>query len=92
MARLWRRRAQALGIEIEWVCSEQWRREVLPHPRQRGYALKEEAIEVALNVIRYYHLSLPRSLNHNAAEAILIGLWGAKQRGWRGIEGITRGD
>jgi hypothetical protein len=43
---------------------------------------KRTAAEVARRIIEWSGAPRPTSLRHDAAEAILIGLWGAIVLGW----------
>ncbi len=92
MGKLWKKKAQSRGIGLKWIGSEIWRETLLPHPNVPANILKEEAINVARRVIQIFNLSPPKKLNHNAAEAILIGLWGIIEVGWVREKELLGGD
>ena len=47
-----------------------------------GTQAKQTADELARRVINWSEAPRPTSLRHDAAEAILVGLWGALEVGW----------
>lgn len=60
-----------------------WREKLLlPRDRRSGVDAKEQADAVARRIIRWSDAPGPTSLRHDAAEAILIGLWGVLRVGW----------
>jgi hypothetical protein len=52
-----------------------------PRQRRSGVEAKKSADDVARRVIEWSAARRPTSLRHDAAEAILAGLWGALQVG-----------
>lgn len=82
LARIWGRAADHAGAEVLAVSAEQWR-ELLLHPAERrsGADAKRTADRLARAVIDWSGAPRPTALRHDAAEAILIGLWGALQAG-----------
>lgn len=70
--------------ERELVQAQQWRPDVL-HLRERrsGSAAKERATELATELIKSDRVGHAGKLNHDTAEAILLGYWAVLQRGWR---------
>ncbi len=83
LADIWQREAVRRGTRVMQFGAEQWRATLL-YPRQQrtGKTAKQNADELARRVITWSGAPQPTSLRHDAAEAILIGLWGAKQIGW----------
>ena len=60
-----------------------WRERLLrPRNRRTGVAAKDQADVLARRVIAWSGATRPTSLRHDAAEAILIGLWAALEWGW----------
>ena len=60
-----------------------WRERLLrPRDRRSGVAAKGQADVLARRVIAWSGAPRPTSLRHDAAEAILIGLWAALEWGW----------
>jgi len=83
LADLWRRQAQRRGIPVQQISAEVWRRQFLYAREQRsGVRAKENADTLARRVIAWSKARRPASLRDDAAEAILIGLWGVLAVGW----------
>lgn len=83
LARIWEREAGRRGISVITVGADEWR-QVMFYPREGRTSLraKRAAGQLARRVIEWSGLQRPTSLRHDAAEAILIGLWGAVHLGW----------
>ena len=83
VAESWLREAARRGIEARRVDAGDWREPLLlPRDRRTGKAAKEQAQELARRVIEWSDAPRPTSLRHDAAEAILVGLWGVLDAGW----------
>jgi hypothetical protein len=83
LADLWSHEAAKLGIGTHRTHAEQWRqRLMLPRDQRSGAQAKRNADELARRVIDWSAAAKPTSLRHDAAEAILVGLWGLLQVGW----------
>jgi hypothetical protein len=83
LADIWTRSANKLGVEAIMVKPETWRRELLlPRQQRSGHDAKAAADELARSIIEACGASRPTSLRHDAAEAIVIGLWGVLHVGW----------
>lgn len=82
LARIWVRGAQRRGAVWTSVTAEQWRATLL-HPSQQrsGVEAKQHADRLARLVIAWSGAARPTSLRHDAAEAILAGLWGCLHYG-----------
>jgi hypothetical protein len=79
----WLREGERRGIQVIQVHAGAWReRLLLPRNRRTGAAAKEEAGLLARRVIEWAGAPRPTSLRHDAAEAILLGLWGVLEAGW----------
>ena len=79
----WETEARRRGLRAVRVAAEAWRRALLLDREQRDTAAaKRAAIRYARRVIEWSAAPRPTSLRHDAAEAILLGLWGAWQAGW----------
>jgi hypothetical protein len=77
LAGIWAAEADARGIDVRWVSAETWRAAFLyPREQRSGEVAKRSADELARQVIDWSGVRRPSSLRHDAAEAILIGLWG----------------
>lgn len=85
IAKAWVRPALARGAEVLEVTPERWRAALL-HPRERrdGRSAKAAAVPLATTAVRELGGRAPTSLTHDAAEAVLVGVWGLTQVGWLG--------
>lgn len=83
LADLWAKEGARRGLRVRVVDAHTWR-QVLLYPRERrsGGEAKAAADTLARRVIAWSGASRPTSLRHDAAEAILVGLWGVLQTGW----------
>jgi hypothetical protein len=83
LADIWIANALRRDINLIQIGAEKWRQELL-YARQykSGSMAKRHADTIARNIIRIYNAPRPTSLRHDAAEAILIGLWAIKKVGW----------
>ena len=83
LAPIWEREALKRGIPLETVSAETWRREFLfPREQRNGASAKRNADRMARRIIEWSRAARPTSLRHDAAEAILAGLWGVLSVGW----------
>ena len=83
LALIWEREAGRRKIPVRTINAEQWRRKLLyPREQTSGLQAKHHADHIARKVILWSGLSRPTSLRHDAAEAILIGLWAVLDEGW----------
>lgn len=83
LGEIWRRAAVKFDASFSLINAEAWRADLLlSRQRRSGSAAKDAAGDLAREVIAWSGLDRPTSLRHDAAEAILIGLWGVCQRGW----------
>jgi len=75
----WQKEAARRGIAVRQVASEIWRNALLkPYERGSGVDAKEAAEKVAKQVIERSGAKRPTSLRHDAAEAILVGVWATR--------------
>ena len=83
IASVWEREAKRRDIPVRLIHAEQWRKSLL-FPRQQlsGSQAKYHAGKCARDIISWSGISRPASLRHDAAEAILIGLWAVMEMGW----------
>ena len=79
----WLSAAERQQLQILHISAETWR-PVLLHQRQQasGATAKQHADHLARAIIDWSGAPRPTSLRHDAAEAILIGLWGVLEIGW----------
>jgi hypothetical protein len=90
LAEIWEHEAQKRGIAVRRITAEDWRKTILFSREQRsGSMAKESAVQLAEAVIFWSGLTRPTAPRHDAAEAILIGLWGVLEAGW--LEGLPQG-
>lgn len=79
----WEREAERKGILVLKTSAEEWRqRLLLPREQRSGVQAKHSADGAARRVIQWSGAPAPTSLRHDAAEAILAGLWGVLRVGW----------
>jgi hypothetical protein len=83
LADIWAREAARRDIPVRQISAEAWRCQFLyPREQRRGAHAKDSAKDLARRVIAWSQARRPTSLRDDAAEAILIGLWGALEVGW----------
>lgn len=83
LGEVWRKAAEKRGARGLFVSPERWRSALLYAREQRsGKDAKRNADVLARAVIEWSGAPRPTSLRHDAAEAILIGLWGVVELGW----------
>lgn len=81
--RAWRHEGESRALEVQGVMAEEWRALfLLPREQRSGVDAKRTANVLARRVIEWSGARRPTSLTHDAAEAILVGLWGALSAGW----------
>jgi hypothetical protein len=83
LASIWEKIAARRDARFEWIDASVWRERLL-HRRERrsGAQAKEHAIERARQIVDASECP-GRDLRHDTAEAILIGMWGVLEMGWR---------
>lgn len=80
----WFHEAARRGASTRLVSAETWRPALLiPRERRSGEVAKAQAERLARALIRDSGLPGATSLRHDAAEAILLGLWAVREVGWR---------
>ncbi|HET6764947.1 MAG TPA: hypothetical protein VFH27_14785 [Longimicrobiaceae bacterium] len=83
LAEIWEKEAARRGVAAVRIPAEVWReRLLLPRDRRSGAQAKHTADEAARRVIEWSGAPRATSLRHDAAEAILVGLWGVMDAGW----------
>ncbi|MFP4285638.1 MAG: hypothetical protein ACLFQG_08810 [Desulfovermiculus sp.] len=84
LACIWTKEAARRHIAVKRISAEVWRRDLLlPRHTTCGVKAKKSAVDLALTVIQSSEAPRPKTrLNHDCAEAILIGYWGAIDMGW----------
>jgi hypothetical protein len=83
LATVWEKEAERREVTIVQIGAEKWRQLFLYSREQRtGTDAKRFAGEMACKVIEWSEASRPTTLRHDAAEAIMIGLWGVLHLGW----------
>ena len=94
LADIWKREGSKRQLQMRQISAEAWRRQFL-YPRQQrsGTGAKAHATELARRIIEWSKARRPTSLRDDAAEAILIGLWGVLEVRWltQLPEGLPRG-
>lgn len=83
IAEVWEREAARRALPVLRVSAQDWRARLLYAREQRSGGLAKDAADVlARRVIEWSGAPRPTSLRHDAAEAVLLGLWGALEIGW----------
>ena len=83
LAAPWLRQAAKSHIHCCQISAEEWRADLLyPRDQRSGAQAKQVADQIARQVIDWSGAAKATSLRHDAAEAILIGLWGVIHVGW----------
>ncbi len=83
LAAVWKREAERRDIFFMRVDAAAWRKVFLLKREQRtGVDAKRNAGIIARGVIEWSGAARPKALRHDAAEAILIGLWGILHLAW----------
>ncbi len=82
LATIWIREAHRRNIRTIQTSADTWREELF-YPRQHrsGPQAKHSADAMARRVIEWADAPRATSLRHDAAEAILVGLWGVLHTG-----------
>lgn len=83
LADIWLTEAQRHQLSTQQISAETWRQQFLYQRDQRNSVVaKQKADQLARLVIEWSSARRPTSLRHDAAEAILVGLWGVLHVGW----------
>ena len=83
LAKVWEKEAERRGLAWYRIGAGEWQQLLLYSREQRsGPEAKKHAGEIARKVIEWSGTARPTSLRHDAAEAIMIGLWGVIHLGW----------
>ncbi len=83
LAMIWEHEAVRREIPFRQINAEQWRQKLLyPREQMSGLQAKHHAQDRARQIIIWSGLPRPTSLRHDAAEAILIGMWAALEMEW----------
>jgi len=83
LLKMWIQEAERKNIEVISTMAEDWRKEILLNREQRsGKDAKHNALHYAHQVIDNLASNRATSLTDDAAEAILIGLWGMNKVRW----------
>lgn len=83
VAETWIHTAVKLGISTIKTDAGEWRRELLYDRQQRsGTKAKQTAVKMAMQFIKSSDAPGMNIPTHDAAEAILTGLWGCFKAGW----------
>jgi hypothetical protein len=83
LAEIWKREAAKHHVPVRQISAEHWRRQfLLPRQQRHRASAKDHAIKLARRMIAWSHARRPTSLRDDAAEAILVGLWGVLEVGW----------
>ncbi len=77
---VWKREAKRQGIKVIEVSAEEWRGEFFSFDMQKdGRTAKKSALKLAGEIIKGSPSAYRKKLNHDTAEAVLIGLWAVRR-------------
>jgi hypothetical protein len=83
LAQVWQKMAERRNLFFVQISAEEWRASLLFKRQQRnGRMAKQNADTLARQVIEWSGIARPTSLKHDAAEAVLIGLWAVWRFEW----------
>jgi hypothetical protein len=83
VAETWKKEGLRAGIQIIATDAGEWRKEMLyPREYRNSATAKQSAILLVRQIIEKSEAPSKNSPTHDAAEAILIGLWGCRKVGW----------
>jgi hypothetical protein len=83
IADIWIKAAERRGLVTLAIAAECWRARLLdPKGLADRDRAKRDADALARRVIAWSGAARPTSLRHDAAEAVLVGLWGVLELGW----------
>lgn len=84
VAGIWEHAAAKRALPCMVIQAQDWRADfLLPRQQVSGGMAKAAARALVASISRREGWSSPTIPDHDAAEAALIGLWGAVQLGWR---------
>lgn len=83
IADTWLHAAHKRNLQILACAAEDWRQALL-HPREQrsGECAKETAVALARKVMLWSGVPRPKTMRHDAAEAVLLGLYAVQELGW----------
>jgi hypothetical protein len=91
LAEIWQKEARKLGWRVRVVSAEDWRRDLLLEREQRdSRTAKEAAVKLAVAAISEYGKPGRMPSRPDAAEAVMVALWAARERGWVTDDDIRR--
>ena len=80
LAEVWVKEGERRNLQVTVVQAEQWRKDLLlPRQQRSGKQAKQVADELAREIIDRSGTAKPKSLRHDAAEAILVGWWSIRK-------------
>ncbi len=83
LADIWEHAARKQQLQVIRLAAQDWRDRLLfPREHPSAAIAKRTAIDMARRVIAWSGAARPTSLRDDAAEAILVGLWGVLELGW----------
>ncbi|MHC1775633.1 MAG: hypothetical protein AB9834_09490 [Lentimicrobium sp.] len=83
VAEAWKKAGVRSGLQIIITDAGEWRKELLYAREYRNSAAaKQSALALVRQIIEKSEAPSKNSPTHDAAEAILIGLWGCRKTGW----------
>lgn len=84
LEKYWIKEAAKMGVHTIQLHADEWRQMLYPAARHhhKTRQSKQFAEKKARELLQSQSLPLPHTLNHDVAEAILVGLYGCIAQGW----------
>lgn len=84
LAEIWEHAAERRDVTAMRIQADEWRPEfLLPRERTSGTKAKQAACALVVRIMDQEAWSTPTKPDHDASEAVLIGLWALAKLGWR---------
>lgn len=76
MGEIWKKEAKKHSISIVQIHAGEWRKDIFYQRDQRsGVSAKNNALQLAMQILRKSGIPAPKSMTDDAAEAFLVGYW-----------------
>ncbi len=78
VGKIWIKKGIKINVPVYFVSPDRWRKDIFGTGNLSTDEAKKLAVRYAREIIIDSGLSPPKLIHHDAAEAILIGLWGIR--------------
>ncbi len=80
LAEVWKKEAGRRALNVIEVSAEMWRKEFFSQKKQKdSRTAKASAVKLARELLKGTQFAYKKDLNHNAAEAVLLGVWALRR-------------